>query len=490
MRSKFVLALAAVSFAPAAHAADTLPLGALDPEATAGVSKADAAADGSIQGAFAVRANESAAAARALDSRQAGAAADADLLRDANAMSLILGLGVSRSLQLSLGLHGTYENVSAAQRDELFAVEDSTFGADGRGSVRDTGFSGASMLLKVRLLEASGFRLAAAPFIESGAGESATYSVTRSVGPKGGLMGLASYGAPGVADVTVNLGWRYRDPEAVGSKTLRHEMFYKGLVEGFLSKTFSLFVAGEGRRLAVADDASRGASDGALVYEPQYAGAVHGGFQARVGDAELSAYMGGKVGKADAIGYGERAFGVSLAYELGNFRGRRSAKTRFALDIERAEAAKAEKAALIHTPKRPKSFVEEVEAVFPAQGDYSEMRTKASEEALQDAGDSIDDSDFKVAEKAAVRHRLKDGELSEDERVRQELEAIKEADAKAEAERLGREEAEAEAARKLRAEQARQDEKLMREWMDEAQHDADSMPGIEADEMRWQGLED
>jgi hypothetical protein len=490
MRSKFVLALAAVSLAPAAHAADTLPLGALDPEATAGVSKADAAGDGSIQGAFAVRANESAAAARALDSRQAGAAADADLLRDANAMSLILGFGMSRSLQLSLGLHGTYENVSAEQRDELFAVEDSTIEAGGRGSVRDTGFSGASMLLKVRLLEASGFRLAAAPFVESGAGESATYSVTRSVGPKGGLMGLASYGAPGVADVTVNLGWRYRDPEAVGSKTLRHEMFYKGLVEGFLSKTFSLFVAGEGRRLAVADDASRGTSDGALVYEPQYGGAAHGGFQARVGDAALSAFMGGKVGKADAVGYGERTFGVSLAYELGNFRGRRSAKTRFALDIERAEAAKAEKAALIPMAKRPKSFVEEVEAVFPAQGDYPEMRTKASEEALQDAGDSIDDSDFKGAEKAAVRHRLKDGELSEDERVRQELEAIKEADAKAEAERLGREEAEAEAARKLRAEQARQDEKLMQEWMDEAQHDAASMPGIEAEEMRWQGLED
>lgn len=489
MRSKLLLALAALSLAPAAHAADTLPIGALDSEATAGVSKADAEGDGTIQGAFAWRANESAAAARALDSRQAAAAADADLLRDANAMSLILGLGVSRSLQLSLGLHGTYENVSDEQRDGLFPAEDATLEPGWRGSVRDSGFSGASLLLKVRLVEASGFRLAAAPFIESGAGGSASYSVTRSVGPKGGLVGLASYGAPGVADVSVNLGWRYRDPETIGSKTLRHEMFYKGLVEGFLSKTFSLFVAGEGRRLAVADDASR-RSDGSLVYEPQHAGAVHGGFKARVGDAELSAFMGGKLGKADAFGYGERAFGASLAYELGNFQGRRSPKTRFASDIERAEAAKAGKAPLTKAPKRPKSFVEEVEAVFPAQGDYPEMRTKASEEALQDAGDSIDDSDFKNAEKAALRHRLKDGELSEDERVRQELEAIKEADAKAEAERLGREEAEAEAARRLRAEQAQQDEKLMREWMDEAQRDAASMPGIEADEMGWQGLED
>jgi hypothetical protein len=303
-------------------------------------------------------------------------------------------------------------------------------------------------------------------------------------------MGMASYGAPGIADVSVNLGWRYRDPETIGSKTLRHEMFYKGLVEGFLSKSFSLFVAGEGRRLSVADDASRRESDGILAYEAHYAGAVHGGFQAHVGDAELSAFMGGKVGKGDAIGYGERSFGVSLAYGLGNFRGRRSAKTSFASDIERAEADKAGKAALIQAPARPRSFVEEVEAVFPAQGDYPEMKTKASEEALQDAGDSIDDTDFKGAEKAAVRHRLKDGELSEDERVRQELEAIKEADAKAETERLQREEAEAEAARQLRAKQAKDDEKLMQEWMDEAQHDADSMPGIGADEMGWQGLED
>ena len=102
----------------------------------------------------------------------------------------------------------------------------------------------------------------------------------------------------------------------------------------------------------------------------------------------------------------------------------------------------------------------------------------------------VDDSDFKAAEHNAAQNRLKDGELSEDDKVRQELEALKAADAQAEQERAALEAREAEAARKVRYKRARENEKLMQEWMDEAQKDAETIPGIGEDDMSWQGLED
>src|SRR5690606_16231799 len=138
-----VLALACALVAAPARAADLLPPGGLEPGAVAAVSKADASGDGSVHGAITVRAAEAAAAARAID--PALADETSELLRDANVASVLLGLGVARSLDLSLGLYGTYEHVRAPERDALFPVRDPTVDDNWRGSTRQTAFAGASL---------------------------------------------------------------------------------------------------------------------------------------------------------------------------------------------------------------------------------------------------------------------------------------------------------------------------------------------------------
>lgn len=480
MRSIFVLALMAAANVSTAYAADLLPVGALDHQATAGVSKVKASDDGQVKSLLNVDNRSSLAGSKALIG---GESNGHEALREAQTMGLLIGLGINQSLDLSLGFHATDEHMSSGYRDRLFPQDNAYDGW--RGNFRQTAFSGLSFLLKYNLLASDGLRLAVAPFVESGTGDRASYSLTRSVGPKAGLLGIVSYGAPGVAELSINLGRRYRDPETLASTTIRHETFTKVLVEAYLSRSSSLFFAAEGRRLQVAD----GTGGATTANQVRNEAGAQGGFKFAVGDATVGAYVGGKLGERDMLGYGKRSFGLSLAYDFGNLNGQRKPKTNYAKQIERAQAADALKNP--RASKQPQTFMEQVDAAFPAQGDYSEMKTQGSQDVLEEASASIvHDEDFKSAEKSAASHQLKAGEMSDDEKVRQELEAIKAAEALAEEERAQNEAREEEKARKVRLKKAREDEKLMREWMEEAQKDADSMYGIDDDEMTWQGLED
>lgn len=482
MRSMLLPTFAALTFMPAAYAADLLPVGTLDPQATAGVIAADPLRDGEMRGGLHFVGRHAVSGTDALDlklQRQSGAKAQ---LRDANSVSAVIGFGVTPVLGLALGMHGSYEHMPATQRDAFFAEDHRTGVADWRGSFSQTRVSGASFLLKLNIFKSNETSFSLAPFLESGIGEAATYSLTRSIGPKAGVMALASYGAKGAARLHLNLGWRHRDAELVAKHTLHQEVFYKALAEGFLSKSFSLFVAGEGRQWQI------GAASASGAQSVQNGASLSGGFQAYVGAAQLSAFVGQSLANPAGVGMGERSYGVNLAFAIGDALGHRSPKTRYATDIQRGQASQAAQKAA--GKEGPKSFVDEVEAVFPAQGDYVEMGSEPTEDFLENASQGISDGDFTSSVKEAEQNRIPAGELSDDEKVQLELTAIRQAEAEANRKREAQEAAENERLRKTRAKQAKEEEKLMQEWLREAQSGVDAEYGKDATDVDWQGLED
>jgi hypothetical protein len=473
---------AALAGAEPALAADTLPVGSLDARATGGVSSAETAAPGSI-----VTGLDLETASGVLDHAALKASAGEEdgsepLLRDANRGTVSLGLALTERLELSLGLHGTFEHVRPEGRDALFAEggESEAGAGDERWhGVKQSGFAGASLLLKLKLLDAQSVKLALAPFIESGAGEQATYSLTRSVNPKAGFMALATYGAKGVAEASLNAGYRYRQPEAIGGVVLRNELFYKALVRAYASQAISFFVNGEGRRLNVADAHERG-DDGKLEYAAQTAGAVGGGVTVALGTTELEAFGAARLRSAEGFGFGQRSFGFAIAVPIGH--GRRSGASVAAamdkkLDAEAAAQAAADEQATAEAQAKAQ----------PAADEYPEM-IGAEIDPFAAEGPAEGHDDFADAAKIE-RENAARTELSADEKIANELADIKAAEAKAEEERAKLEAAELEARRRSATKQAKEEQELMNEWMEDAKRDVDQIEGIGPDDEAWQGLE-
>lgn len=476
-----------------ALAADTLPLGNIDASSTAKVSSGDTSRAGTMTMGLNIEATEAAvpegALAEGSSGSSTGSGEEKALLRDASRASVFLGTAISDRLELTLGLHGSFEHVKPADRDGVFASaeadEESTGSASGedegwRQNVKQTGFAGASLLLKFKLAEWSGLRLAFAPFLESGAGEQATYSLTRSVGPKAGFMGIASYGAAGVADVSLNAGYRYRDPEFVGGIAIRHEQFVKAAVRAYATKDLSFFVAGEGRRLMIAAADEMDIETGKRTYLPEESGEMKAGLTVRVGEMDLSGFGGGRPQHAGGFGFGKLSYGMGLSMALGNYRGDRP-RTSFASDIEKDEAEKADqgkKAELVGPPKE--SNVQPV-------NDYSEM-IGADIDPLEALG-TDEAADFKDVDSRAKQYDADAKVESEDARIERELKEIKAAEEMAAVERERLDQIANAKARKNALERSKEDEELMREWMDEAKQDADKVEGIGEDEMQWNGLE-
>lgn len=466
-----------------ALAADTLPLGNLDVRSTGKVSSGDTAPAGSMMTGLSFEAAESAVPEGALSETGDGSAKDKALLRDANRASVFLGTAVTDRLELTLGLHGSYEHIKPEERDALFASDAAANSGDEseegwRQNVKQTGFAGASLFLKFKLADWSGLKLAFAPFLESGAGEQATYSLTRSVGPKAGFMAIASYGAAGVADVSLNAGYRYRDPEMVGGVAIRNEQFVKAAVRAYATRDLSFFVAGEGRRLMIAEGNELDIESGKRQYTPEESGEMKGGLAYRIGEMDISAFGGGRPKNAGGFGFGKTTYGMGLSMALGNYRGERP-RGSFASEIERSETEKAaKKADLVGPPK-----ASDVQPV----NDYSEM-IGSDIDPLEALG-TDEAVDFKDVDSRTKQYEADAKVESEDARIERELKELKAAEELANVERERIEKVEGEKARRKALERSKEDDELMREWMDEANKEVDGMEGIAKDEMEWNGLE-
>jgi hypothetical protein len=466
-----LLALAATAmFAGKSFAADLMPLGRLEADSTGQVSKAETLPSGAIVSGVAFETSAAAIDNGTLSQMNE----ERGVLRDANRGTVHLGIGLTERLSLSLGVSGTYEHVKPEERDQLFPNAGLSVAEDGwRQNVKQTGFAGATLAMKVQVVDWQGIKLSLAPFVESGAGEQATYSLTRSVSPKAGWMTALSYGAMGVGDATINAGFRYRQPEEIGDLILRNEAFYRMALTAYATRDVGIFLAGEGRRLMVAKAGDL--KDDKLNYLPKEAGEVTAGVSIKFEDVTVAAFGGSRVKGTNGFGYGRAIAGLQITTTLGNYRGNRP-KHSFATEIERDEAAKAAAAKPAKVEAAPATAGE----------DYSEM-----------IGDGIDPlqavdggTDFSDANKTMEANKNAKPEVSEDEKVESELKELRAAEEKAAAEREAIEKAEREESRRAALKQHSQDDELMKEWMQEAEADAAGLEGITTDEANWNGLED
>jgi hypothetical protein len=465
-------------------AADVTPTGQLDARAVGNVSGADTGDEGAMTTGISFRNTDALIAEDDLSSEAELLDNDKEVLRDSSRISAYFGASITKNIEFTLGLHGTHEIVDPSQReshlvntssnDEEVAVQE-----DWRDSTKQTGFSGASVMAKIKLLDAEGFKLALAPFVESGAGESASYTYTRSVNPKAGWMVITSYGQQGIAEVTLNAGYRYRDPETVGDITIRNEAFAGANVKAWLTSDFAMFVGMNGRNLMVAKNGDRD-SDNRLQYNGQESGEVNGGFVARLGDADLSIFLGSKMDNTAGFGFAKTSAGLSVGYEVGNYRGRRP-RAGFAKEVQ--EDIDSEK-----TAKNDES-IDPLKKKAPAkeEDEFEEMIGKDIDPLAQlepsKEPDVFDEASKKTAEEA------KQTGLSEDEKITQELEQIQAAEKVAEEEKRKADEAELEQKRAKQREQLEEDAELMKEWTKEAEEELGEFEGISDDEMEWNGLD-
>jgi len=464
-----------------AIAADILPSSPLDSSEVGGVTSADTSKEGTIRTGVSFR-NSDAVLSRKDINRESQLRGndDTQVVRDTSKASMFLGTSLSNSLELSLGLHGTNEIAAPSSRDEFLVNstldlgEENAVQDDWRDTTKETGFSGASFAIKAKLVDWKGLKIAVQPFIESGIGEKGSYTYTRSVNPKTGWSVITTYGQLGVAEVTLQGGYRYRNPEVIGDITFRNEVFGGFNAKAWLSRNFAFFASMQGRSIKIAKNGNYD-DNMKLIYEDQEAGEVAGGFVARFDKASISAFIGSKVHKSSGFGYADTSAGFSLSYEVGSFK-KDISKTGFVNQVK--DGAK-------DGAKDKNGFVE-VKKPKPVVDSYEEM--KGSEiDPLAELKNDTEEDDFVLIQKK-VDSQLKDKTESDDSIISRELEAIKAIEKE---EKIALEKAEAKALAEERAEsleQQKEDAELMKQWTEEANDELKKSDGISDDEVNWDGL--
>ena len=464
LRISIPLVLASVSSGLTSQlfAADTLPIGGIDARATGKVSSAQTASDGAIYSGLSISGGSGVVSQKTL----LGNESDEMLVNRANRASVVTGFGLAKHLELSLGLHGTYENVDADSRKIL----EGNTATSGDSTPKASAFSGASLMVKGRIFDGENLSLALAPFIESGAGASAEGSLTRSMKPKAGWMLLASYGSAGVAELNLNGGYRYRNTEVLGDLNFRNEAFWGASVKGYLSKSFAVFVSGSGRRLMVANENERDPSNGKLNYLAATTVDASAGLALTAGASEFSAYFGQTV--KGLLGSGNKFAGAAGAWNIDSgskSRGKRS----FADDVKTSE---------------PSAQVASGSTKSSSKGnsEYPEMDATEIDPLTDFSGDGQDD--FSIIE-AKMKEDAKNPKASNIEIVERELGQIREAEAKAESARFKAEQIALEKQRAERVKAAKGRAGTENKWKKDADAEAAKLDGITDDEMTWMGLE-
>ncbi len=472
-------------YAGKAMGADLTPVSSYDAASTGNVSSAKTMEDGTVKTAVSISGSES-----VVGQDTYGALGNLDsekqVLRDAHKATVFMGTSINRALELSLGLSGTYEHVRPEDRDQVYpdgnGVKNPVLGdedADGswRSDFKQTGFSGLSLMLKMKIIDAGSLQISLAPFVETGAGEQASYSLTRSVGPKAGYIAMFSYGAKGVASLDVNAGYRYRNPEETGDMTLRNEAFYKALAKAYAGQNIAVFVGAEGRKLMVANNNERDASTGELVYSGSESGELKAGLLVTAGDFDLSASYGRRLKGATGFGYGASSFTAGIGMTIGNYK-RVRPTTSIAEDIDR----KSNKADL----KNDGGTTKEIQPVSTTADEYPEM-IGADIDPLEALGKD-DGEDFRDMEKRIKQYEAEAGKESEDAKIERELKDLKVAEELAAEQRVRQEKIETEAQRRERVKAAKEEDALRKEWLEEAEQDSEKSIGITKQELEWNGL--
>ncbi len=342
--------------------------------------------------------------------------------------SALFGVGLSDKFELGLGVHGTSTNDAA----------------------QSTGAVSGSVLAKYTMLTNGNFSLGLAGFGFTGS-KAADVVQVGGRNPSGGLMVLGTWGSRGRAELSLNTGMRWRNPEESAEFLVRNEAFVDLGAKAWLSRSFHVFVTGSGRRVMISDLESTGEK---RSWRPTTLAEAVGGIGVSAGRAQFSAYVGSGIDRAKAeLGQLKTFAGLGVSWSIGAVSSR-STPTLAAPQ----ESAPAE------------SLVNDINPL-------EDLAPFSSEE-----------DDFTAIEKS-MRQISADPKPSRSDIVDAELSALREAEMKADEQRKKAEIAERELARRDATKRNAAGEKQRRKWAKEAQKEVDSLEGITKDELEWKGLE-
>lgn len=412
---------------------------------------------------------------------------ESELAKAVTQFGVTVSTGVLSFLDFHLGIHGTQESISKESESRLFdhLQEDETT----KVNAKPVDFSGASFLAKFALYDGEVIKLAMAPFAKTGGGESAKYAISRSESMTGGWMALITYQARDVAEININSGYRYRYREQIGDVSLRNELFYQASVEGIISKYASLYVAGLGRQLMIADETKQVSGEN-RKYSSKDSGEILLGLKARYRGFEVNTY-GGQRFHEQAIGNGKISIGVGLSYVFG---GKKIASSEEIFD-RLEDPVKEDQKDDPQDEAKPASKDSEKEndneskkpVVIDDEADDINLYEDAMQLDQQSEGKEIDD--FQLIEKEMKDSKNQQNkEPSEAEKVERELRELKEAERKAEEAREKKRQKEIEIERKQMRERLQEDAKKEKQLRQEVLKDLKDAPSIDEEDASWNGL--
>jgi hypothetical protein len=470
---RFSFGVALIAAIPSSlFAADSLPVGAMDAKSTARMGSANLLNRGQFGLGLSMHSADGVLKSHAVEVD----GGMKEFVGKSSQTRAALSYGVLEWMEVSFGLGLTQESGEAQSYQTLLGDESD----QGVKTTKESGFAGASLAAKIGLIRDGIFRMSLMPFVETGSGDAADYSMTRSEKAKLGWMLMSNIGSKNLAELDMNIGYRYRDAERIGEARLRNEMIYQGLVRGYFNSNFGVFGGGQGRLISVARDSAKN-ENGKAEYRPVESGELIGGLTVNVGDIRFEAYAGQSTGEY-GIGSGKTMMGAGLAMQLGSKR-----RTSLADEVK-APASKP--VAIIKTENddhlvKPAKLDPLTEKDMDLFGDVdrilaNETETGAGEHDFRTLPQKSPEQMKNEAPGAGAELDRVERELEE---IRAREEKIKEADAK----RLA---AEDEAQRLERKKIYQEQLKLEDSYRQEMRDRIEVFPAVTDEDYGWSGLEE
>lgn len=384
--------------------------------------------------------------------------------------SVHMGMGITRDVQLNVGLRVTDEIMDPAAR--AVAMKD-VQGFNATEETKRTRFAGLSLMPQYQIFKTSDAAIAAALMLESGAGGD-TYSLTRSDKVNGGWMVMGSYGRKTDILFTGNTGFRYHKPENVADHVIRNEWFYRGSVSASVFPNIGVIASAEGRRLMKAGE-NGPMEKGSRKYRPIYSVGYNAGVEVDAFGSEISLYAGRARDNAE-FGIGRRTYGMSLTYKFGANSNSHVDETssNVAVSASAKEASTAKKNGRGPMGEDEVDFEADLEKADAAAGG------KKGKRSMQEM------DDFEQFEE---RNKNQKGKAEEIDDLDRQIEQVK----KVKAERNRREELKRQAEERQRAKrdysEMKNRDRKARAVEKEVRKEVDSYPYITDEESNWNGLE-
>jgi len=293
-----------------ARGADVLPVGTLDTTATGKVSSTRLLKPGELKASTQIDGSSYIVGLGQFASEGSGlkSLGDEKLASSANRFSIFTGYGLTDWMDFHIGVRSSSEKMNSDVRRKFYL--DGSI--EGNLSSSGGGFSGAVASTKFHLLSWKDLKVAGLAFYESGVGDVAWNSVTRSERDKLGLAILSSYSFPSFGQILANVGYRSRKAEEVGQLYLGNETFFKVSGNYHITPRIGTFLTIDSRQIRVADEKNPN-RDGWLQYKNTSELAMELGVTGYVyGNYRMTGFIGGSAQKKAAAGSPERTFGLSL----------------------------------------------------------------------------------------------------------------------------------------------------------------------------------